>query len=328
MAATRAPLSDDRWHFQHGPIDLVIGAFGDADATALAHEAAWQRFEAVLPELVAELTVLRQPLPLAGEVMEASERLYGPIAQRMWQACTPYRASFITPMAAVAGAVAQEIIACYQRPGIQRAWVNNGGDIAFHLTPGAMLRVGLFADLGTLPRALNNLLSGPLISTLGMPTDTQCELHFDSPVRGIATSGWQGRSFSRGIADSVTVLATTAAGADAAATVIANAVNVAHHGIVRRPACEVKDDSDLGALLVTVDVPHLPYAAVRHALLAGFAKAQALQEQGLIVSATLVCQGQWCETNSSISQLTRLPSFAPAQPLNVTAPPQVGSVFA
>ena len=42
-----------------------------------------------------------------------------------------------------------------------------------------------------------------------------------SPVRGVATSGWRGRSHSLGIADSVTVLAATAAMADAAATVIA-----------------------------------------------------------------------------------------------------------
>lgn len=314
MAATCAPLSDGRWHFQHGPIDLVIGAFGDAVAIALAHEAAWHRFEAVLPELVAELAVLRQPVPLTGPLRDTSERLAGAIAQRMWQACTPYRAGYITPMAAVAGAVAQEIIACYQGPGIQRAWVNNGGDIAFHLTPGATLRVGLFSDLGahSLPSAWNNPLS--------MPIDAQCELCFDSPVRGIATSGWQGRSFSRGIADSVTVMAATAAQADAAATVIANAVNVAHPGIGRQPACEVKDDSDLGALLVTVDVPRLPHATVRQALLAGFVKAQALQRTGLIVSATLVCQGQWCETNLSSPQLLAT--------LNRTVPVQVGLALA
>ena len=48
-------------------------------------------------------------------------------------------------------------------------------------------------------------------------------------MRGIATSGWRGRSFSLGIADAVTVLAATAAEADAAATVIANAVDLPGH---------------------------------------------------------------------------------------------------
>lgn len=312
MSATCVPLSDGRWHFQHGPIDLVIGALGDAEALRLAHEAAWLRFQTVLSELVLELAVLRQPLPIVGRLPDASERFAGGIAQRMWQACAPYRTSFITPMAAVAGSVAQELIACYQRTGIQRAWINNGGDIAFHLTLGTALRIGLFADLGTFTSALNN--------PLGLRTDAQCEVCFDQPIRGIATSGWRGRSFSLGIADSVTVMAATAAQADAAATVIANAVNIAHPDIVRLPACDVKDDSDLGAMLVTVDVPRLSQAAVRHALDAGLSKAQALQQAGLIASATLVCQGQWCETNTG-----SLPS---SMQLKFTSPAQIGSVFA
>ena len=48
------------WHFQHGPIDLVIVADGDAQALADAFEAAWRRFESVLCELVGELPALRR----------------------------------------------------------------------------------------------------------------------------------------------------------------------------------------------------------------------------------------------------------------------------
>ncbi|HOO40207.1 MAG TPA: hypothetical protein PK653_02085 [Syntrophales bacterium] len=60
MNATRTRLPDGRWHFQRGPIDLVIGADGDARAVEAAHEAAWNRFESVLAELVAELPALRR----------------------------------------------------------------------------------------------------------------------------------------------------------------------------------------------------------------------------------------------------------------------------
>ena len=139
MQAQRKLLDAQRWHFQHGPIDLVIGADGDAAALASAHAAAWQRFEQVLPELVQELPQLR----LAVSSSPADCPLQGPVARRMWHACRPYAMDFITPMAAVAGSVAQEIIACYQRPGIARAWVNNGGDIAMHLTHehGALLQL-------------------------------------------------------------------------------------------------------------------------------------------------------------------------------------------
>jgi len=275
MSASRALLPDGRWHFQHGPIDIVIGAQGERAAVEAAHRAAWQRFETVLDELVAELPLLRQPV---GDRCA----LRGRIARRMWSACEPYREGFITPMAAVAGAVAQELIEAYDRPGIARAWVNDGGDIALHLAPGQHVRVGLFADLARLDAAM--LRSGVAL-------DGRFEIAHAMPARGIATSGWRGRSFSLGIADSVTVLARTAAEADAAATVIANAVNVDDPRILRRPACELKDDTDLGAIRVTVAVPPLGAALVRRALAAGLARANALRDAALIEAAALVCQG-------------------------------------
>ena len=319
MPAQRKRLPDGRWHFQHGPMDIVLGAEGEALAVQLAHEAAWQRFFTLLSELVAELKALRQPLPADGPLPKTGGRLDGRVARRMWAACVPYRASFITPMAAVAGAVAQELIACYHRHGVDRAWVNNGGDIAVYLTPGHSVRIGLFADLGVWQQAVAEAAA----HADAQRTDAQCEVGYASPVRGVATSGWRGRSFSLGIADSVTVLAATAAEADAAATVVANAVDAVHPGIVRRPANSLRDDSDLGDIAVTVDVPALPEALVREALAAGLARAEALRQAGLLWSATLVCQGQWAQTRSP-SGVASVDTPAQDQAL----PPQVGSVFA
>ena len=287
MSAQRQLLPGQRWHFQHGPIDIVIGAEGEARALEEAHEAAWGRFATILDELVTELPRLREPV--AG-----SCPLQGVVARRMWQACHPYCGSFITPMAAVAGAVAQELIACYERPGISRAWINNGGDIALHLAPGESLRVGLFADLARFDASK---------ATQALRTDGDFSVHASLPVRGIATSGWRGRSFSLGIADSVTVLARTAARADAAATIIANAVNVADARIERRPAREIKDDSDLGDLAVTVNVPELGEAAARQALRAGLMRARELQAADLIWSAVLVCQGWFATTDQALPQV-------------------------
>ena len=133
----------------------------------------------------------------------------------------------------------------------------------------------------------------------GIHTDGAFEVSSLSPVRGVATSGWRGRSFSMGIADSVTVLARSASEADAAATVIGNAVDVFDARILRRPARELKDDSDLGALLVTVEVPPLEPALVQQALQAGLLRAQALRAAGLIWSAALVCQNQLVSTDTS-----------------------------
>jgi uncharacterized protein len=304
MPAQRALLDTGRWHFQHGPIDIVIGAEGDAAAVAAAHAAAWARFETVLPELVAELRALR--LPVGGEIGAAGRArpcpLQGVIARRMWLACRPYHLPFITPMAAVAGSVAQELVECYEGEGVARAWVNNGGDIALHLSPGASVKVGLFADVARFD---------PSQTTL--QTDGHFEVRATMPVRGIATSGWRGRSFSLGIADSVTVLARTAAMADAAATVIANAVNVTDARIERRPANQIKDDSDLGDMEVTVHVPLLDEAQVQCALQAGERRARELQREGLIHSAVLVCQ----------HRINRVEAFMPEP-----AAAELGSVFA
>lgn len=287
MQAQRVQLPDGRWHFQHGPMDIIIGADGDALALNDAHHHAWERFKGILSELVQELPLLRRPVQGACPV-------HGPIAQRMWTACRPYQHSFVTPMAAVAGSVAQELLSYYSAAGVQRAWVNNGGDIAIHLTANESVSVGLYANLAHFdPQQLQN----------GVTLDGQFEIRGDSKVRGVATSGWRGRSFSLGIADSVTVLAATAAEADAAATVIANAVNVDDARIIRRPACEVKDDSDLGTRLVTVDVPSLPPVLAQRALAAGLACALTLRAQGLIGSAVLVCQNHCLTTDGDMQPM-------------------------
>jgi len=276
--AIHARLADGRWHFQHGPIDCIVMAEGEAAVVAGCLERAWRRFEGVLDELVAELPLLRTDLASA---QGARLRPTGPIARRMVEACRPHAAGgrFITAMAAVAGSVAEELIAAFADPRIRRAFVNNGGDIALHLVPGASFDVGLFTD------PANGLAQRPL--------DGRFRIDAASPVRGIATSGWRGRSLSLGIADSVTVLAANASAADAAATVVANAVDVAAPGILRRPAFEVRGDSDLGDRLVTCDVAPLPIAQIEHALGNGAATARGEIARGRIIAAALSLQGRF-----------------------------------
>jgi ApbE superfamily uncharacterized protein (UPF0280 family) len=180
-------------------------------------------------------------------------------------------------MAAVAGSVADELIGFFAaEPEIRRASINNGGDIALHLQAGQRYTIGLVTDIASL--------------------DAEPQSHFEvdasMPVRGVATSGWRGRSMSLGIADSVTVLAQSAAMADAAATMIANAVNVQHEAIQRAPASALKDDTDLGDLLVTTHVGPLPAELIQQALDDGAKYAQYLLGEGLIFAAALTLQGQ------------------------------------
>lgn len=263
-------LSGNRLHLSEGPIDLVIWADGDPDAVTRAYWAAEQRFDRLLAELVAELPALRTPLG------EHRPSLRGPIARRMAEVCWPHRAVFITPMAAVAGAVAEAVLAVMTAAApLARGYVNDGGDIALHLTPGASLAVGVVRSLEK-----------------AVPEGDVTITH-DMPVRGIATSGRHGRSFSLGIADAVTVLARDAPAADVAATLIANAVNVDDAAIVRRPASDLDPDTDLGDLPVTVDVGPLAPAQIIAALEAGMARAEAMRRAGLIEAALLTLAGEW-----------------------------------
>lgn len=266
-SAARHP--DGRLHLHHGPIDLIIEAdASDGRESESAYRQAAARFDDILATLVSELPLLRTPLD------DASPDLRGPVARRMLAACWPHRATFITPMAAVAGAVADEVLAALVAGrSLRRAYVNNGGDIAVHLAAGERFVVGL-ADIE------DARLRGALT------------LAAEFPDRGVATSGWRGRSQSLGIADAVTVVARTAAAADAAATLVANAVNVDHPSVSRAPARSVRDDSDLGDRLVTIGVAPLPDRAVRTALDAGVHAARAMIVQGLIRAACLRLQGQ------------------------------------
>ena len=258
--AVAALLADGRLHLQHGPIDILADAFGPPTAVRAAQARAARCFATVLDELVAELPALRA----------TDQPVSGAIARCMAAAVAPFRPAFITPMAAVAGAVAEAVLDALTGPGITRAYVNNGGDIALWLGPGESLTCALAGSGG----------------------GDRVTVRSTDPIRGIATSGWRGRSFSLGIADAVTVVARTAAMADAAATMLANAVTLDHPGIQRRPAREMQHDSDLCDLPVTVAVPLLTPAERALALQAGRRAAQDLRLRGLIAGAALFLQGE------------------------------------
>jgi ApbE superfamily uncharacterized protein (UPF0280 family) len=264
-------LAGERLHLQHGPIDVVLKAWAEPPALACAYEAAAERFPALLGELVAELGELRKPVGMV-------RAMRGAVARRMADACAPFAPVFITPMAAVAGAVADELLAAMTAVApLARAFVNNGGDIAVHLRPGEALDIGVAGDMscGRLPAASGRI-----------------RIAYGHGIGGVATSGWGGRSFSLGIADSVTVLSASAAAADAAATLIANAVSIDSPAIRRKPACVLDPDSDLGERLVTTHVGPLTIAEITAALDSGCRLAEDYRASGLIVAAALTLQGE------------------------------------
>jgi ApbE superfamily uncharacterized protein (UPF0280 family) len=258
-------LADGRLHLHDGPIDLIIEAFGETSAVEDAYAAAWGRFATILDELCSELPLLRAD-PRAAQAPQ------GAVARRMAAAVAPFRARrFLTPMAAVAGAVAEEVLeAMTIGRKLARAYVNNGGDIALHLAPRETFTIGMI-DRPDQPSLVGR-------ATIGAA----------DRVRGVATSGWRGRSFSLGAADAVTVLASSAALADAAATLIANAVDIPGHPAIRRtPAYDLDPQSDLGERRVTVAVGPLTADEIDRALAFGVAEAELWRDRGLIEAAAL-----------------------------------------
>ncbi len=257
QAAQAAMLPDGRrLHLHHGPIDLIVEAWGPGREDAYGR--AVRRFETLLQELVDELPALRRPLVPGAEFQ-------GPVARRMGAAVRPHDDVFVTPMAAVAGAVADEIISEMAGAEIAKAYVNNGGDAAFHLLPGERTEAALAAEV-----------AGRIV------------IAADDPYRGLATSGWRGSSHSLGIADAVSVVAETAAAADVAATLIANAIDLPGHAAIRRqPASELAPDSDLGDRLVTVEVGALTAEETAMALARGVGSAEDFLARGLIGGALL-----------------------------------------
>ncbi|KMW60103.1 Thiamine biosynthesis protein ApbE [Candidatus Rhodobacter oscarellae] len=274
----------DRLHLQHGPIDLVIGADGQRSR---AFEAAHARFGTVLAELVAELPRLREPLN------DKSAKPHGIIAARMHAAVAPFVSiGHLTRMAAVAGAVADEVLhAMVDAARLERAYVNNGGDIALHLAEGQVFRMAISDHTG---RVL-----GQIALTRG------------DGIAGIATSGRHGRSHSLGIADSATVLARSAAAADAAATLIANAVDLpGHPGVNRCPAHMLDDNTDLGAQPVVTHCAPLSHADCRTALQSGLARAASFKKDRRIEAAALFLQNHSAVTGRTLSALQLQPKEA------------------
>ena len=208
----RAPRRTAAGISSTGRSTSCVEAFGDGAGAAV--ERGWRRFETVLDELVAELPTLRRDgrrdrrLARTGRAANAS-RPAGRIRER-----------FITPMAAVAGAVADEMIAAMAQPESPRPTSTTAATSRCISAPGERLRVGVVADPDRATRHGHRLAARRRLRS----RRRRCRCAAWRRAAGADAAG------ASGIADSVTVLAASGAAADAAATMIANAVDVDQPG--------------------------------------------------------------------------------------------------
>ena len=176
----------------------------------------------------------------------------------------------LTPMAAVAGTIADAVANWLFEQGVTKAIVDNGGDIAVRLAEGESVTVGVR------PRVTSRHISHVI------------KLNSDRSAWGVTTSGVGGRSLTRGIASAVTVLSTKASVADAGATAIANACFVEDDRIIQLPAAKIDPTSDLKDMLVTTEVGPLSSEKILAAINSARRKADDLSQKGIIDGAFIV----------------------------------------
>ncbi len=266
-----------------GPMTLTISAWAGGEARpVIAAQAARQAlhllavladFQNYLKRPISELPIDRPAPPVAARARDAAKAV----------------GRGLTPLAAVAGAVADELADTAFEMGADKVIVNNGGDIALRLSPDQSAQVGLRAcrEAGEEAEA-----KAPLLGRLNLSA-SDC-------IGGVATSGWGGRSLSQGVADAVSVWAHSAALADAAATALGNAVNAEIKGVIRQPASEIDPSSDLGDTLVTAQVPQLDPEDRAIALAAGREEALGLQQEGALIGCLIVLQGDYALLDNSL----------------------------
>lgn len=271
----------NRLYLRHGPIDVFLSVeCKNRELEYEAYRAVANRFHTILEELSGELSLLRSAITAGSPVPE------GEIAKSQYYAARNFSFDyFVTPMICVAGAIADYLVrVVLDTVPATRVFANNGGDIAVNLFHGRHFDFAI----------CNDLKRGTLRDTI-IINQSDC-------IGGIATSGWSGRSHSLGIADAVTVLASSAVIADAAATLIANAVDLPGSKKVTRVAArELAPDSDLGEKLVTVDVADLDGFEKQTALSSGASVAKEMLACGLIKTAYLSLQSNSvvvCDTKS------------------------------
>ena len=251
-----------------GPMRLVISAFlGKPPQVDMAVEAAIESF--VFLE-----AIVRERIYLGEEFRKFTRRKKNALVARMGESVAAVGDVDLTPMAAVAGTIADGVADFLFFRGMTKVVVENGGDVSIRLQTGESVTVGIR------PRVDSQEISH--VITLD-PT---------SPTWGVATSGLGGRSLTKGIASAVTVVAENASLADAAATAVANASFVEDEQVFRRPAVEVDPYTDIPCIPVTIKVGPLSESKKRLAMEQALRRAQELISKKVILGAFVAVQGK------------------------------------
>lgn len=258
-------LGEDRVFLNYGPVQMLLMAQAPGRVMTGELQEAAEYVTAVL----AELAQVQKQAKAAATLAEGDFSRY-PLALRlMVEAVLETGDRTLTPMAAVAGTFADLAGDRLAEKGAAKVMINNGGDIAVRLFGREKTKLGLTPGLES--SGFSHVLN----------------LSAGDGVGGVATSGLGGRSFTKGIASAVTVVAGTARAADACATLIANHCFAEDPGILRLPAELLDPNTDIPGHLVTVKAENLRPQTKARALENGLEKAGELKSRGCIHGAVL-----------------------------------------
>lgn len=260
-------LSGNSIFVECGPMRLVI----DARVGQVAQP---QQALRAAEEAVRFLEGVAAARPFLGRgYRESMPRVTDPLALKMIASVQAVGDEDLTPMAAVAGAMADAVADFLFARGMTRVLVDNGGDVAVRSCDGEPVRVGIRPQVDR--KGISDVvLLGP-----------------ERTAWGIATSGFGGRSLTRGVLESATVVAADASLADAAATAVANAGSVADGAVVRMPAEAIDPYTDIAGLDVTARIGPLAEERRQQAVDHAIRRAEELIERRIILGAYAACQG-------------------------------------
>jgi hypothetical protein len=255
-----------------GPASLVIIGEKDGKPNVFDKEKLVEKVNSILGEIREYLPVLKQK---AYKIINTKHM--PDVPRKMVEAVKAIDEASLTPMAAVAGSVADAIKDFLKNECPDLVSINNGGDISIFNRKGRGLKI----DIGD----IHTGESSPYMLNIEQLIDY-----------GLATSGFGGRSFTLGLADSVTVIAATGAVADAAATFICNYTNTESDKVIRQKASEIDPLTDIPDDNVTIRINQLNKNDILQALVNGLNIAANIKKQKHIYDAVIKLHGHMVTT--------------------------------
>lgn len=235
-------LKDKRVFIDYGPVSMVITAKGSKGMMTDVAADSFSVVEEALNEISKALPQLKR---YPGE-LQAGE--FPGLPGKMIEAVKSVGEPTLTPMAAVAGAIADMVADWIASQGAVKVIVNNGGDIALRLKGKEEARVGILSSPDE--KKMNKVIT----------------IHEEDGIGGICTSGLGGRSFTRGIANEVSVFSKRCITADACATHIANVSYVKSPHVSVMKAGDIDAASDIADLTIVTAVEALDEKEIKRGL--------------------------------------------------------------